>query len=62
MLNTFKKYCHFGNLSDHSIVFFFQTAVDMCPVHDIHAVAELCRVVAMKEIVLSTHIMSLRME
>ena len=53
MLNTFKKYCHFGNLSDQFIVI-FQTAVDMWPMHGTY-VTELRRVVAMIEIVLSVY-------
>ena len=60
MLNTFKKYCHFGNLPDQFIVIFKRLSTcDQCMAH---AVTDLCRVVAMIEIVLSTHIQSLRME
>ena len=62
ILNTFKKYCHFGNLL-HQFIVIFQTAVNMWPMHvPVHAMTEVRHVVAMIEIVLSIHIRSLRME
>ena len=60
MLNTFKEYCHFGNLPDQFIVIFKRLSTcDRCMAH---GVTELRCVVAMIEIVLSIHIRFLRME